>query len=214
MRRYTTAMRDLRDVFYNFHWVVPREAARAAQAWAGRMGPFLSRHGIRAMINLRGPNPDYRWWRTEKRVTESLGIAHFDVTLDSRHLPTRAMLVELLEAFDAAPKPFLVKCSGGQDRTSLAAALFLLHRKGWAAVDAARAQFARWPFLHLPKDEQRWLKQFVSFAETGAMGRPIARWIRESYSPETFRDWLEANGHAGSFRAIFEKRAPAHRRQW
>ena len=207
-------MRGLRDVLYNFHWVVPGEAARAAQAWAGRLGPFLKRHGIAAMINLRGPNPDYAWWRSEKRVTAAGGIAHFDVVLDSRHLPTREMLLALLGAFDVAPKPFLVKCSGGQDRTSLAAALYILHRKGWGALEEAQAQFASWPFLHLPKAEQRWLKQFVVFANESAKGRPLAEWIAADYSPEALSAWLAANGHGGSFRAIFERRAPAHRWQW
>ncbi len=207
-------MRGPGDVLYNFHWVVPGEAARAAQAWAGFLGPFLARHGIAALINLRGPNPRYGWWRSEKRVTEARGIAHFDVMLDSRHLPTRAMLVALLEAFDAAPKPFLVKCSGGQDRTSLAAALYILHRKGWSAQGEATAQFARWPYLHLPKPEQRWLKQFIAFAAQSAQGRPIAQWIGESYTPQALRDWLEKSGHGGSFKAIFERRAPPHRWQW
>ena len=27
-------------------------------------------------------------------------------------------------------------------------------------------------------------------------------------------DWLEANGNAGTFKGIFEKRAPANRWQW
>ena len=214
MRRYTSAMRTLRDVLYNFHWVVPGEAARAAQAWAGFLGPFLTRNGIRAMINLRGPNPNYGWWRGEKRTTEALGIAHFDTTLDSRHLPTRAMLVALIEAFDAAPKPFLVKCSGGQDRTSLAAALYLLHRNGWAAMDAARAQFARWPYLHFPKPEQRWLRHFIEFAEGDAKGAPVAEWIRTAYAPERLRDWLATHGQGNTFKAIFEKASPANRWQW
>jgi hypothetical protein len=207
-------MRGPGDILYNFHWIVPGEAARAAQAWAGFLGPFLARHGIVAMINLRGSNPDYGWWRNEKRVTQEKGIAHFDVVLDSRHLPTRSMLTDLLDAFDAAPKPFLVKCSGGQDRTSLAAALYLLHRKGWDARDEALAQFARWPYLHLPKPEQRWLKQFVFFAQSQVRGRPLAEWIREAYTPEAFRDWLKAGGHAGSFKAIFQRRSPANRWQW
>lgn len=207
-------MRSLRDVLYNFHWVVPGEAARAAQAWAGFLGPFLTGNGIRAMINLRGPNPDYGWWRGEKRTTERLGIAHFDTTLDSRHLPTRGMLAALVAAFDAAPKPFLVKCSGGQDRTSLAAALYLLHRLGWSAMDAARAQFARWPYLHFPKPEQRWLRHFIEFAREDANGQPIAAWIRTAYAPERFRDWLTARGRGDTFKAIFETRAPAHRWQW
>ena len=29
------------DILYNFHWVVPGEAARAMQAWAGGLKPFL-----------------------------------------------------------------------------------------------------------------------------------------------------------------------------
>ncbi|HEY0106082.1 MAG TPA: hypothetical protein VGB91_08365 [Rhizomicrobium sp.] len=207
-------MRGPGDVLYNFHWIVPGEAARAAQAWAGFLGPFLARHRIASVINLRGPNPKYGWWRGEKRTTQARGIAHFDVTLDSRHLPTRAMLIDLLDAFDAARKPFLVKCSGGQDRTSLAAALYLLHRRGWSACGAALAQFARWPYLHLPKQEQLWLKQFVHYAEREARGRPLADWIRDAYAPEAFRDWLRESGHAGSFRAIFERRAPANRWQW
>jgi hypothetical protein len=211
---YTSAMRSVRDVLYNFHWIVPGEAARAAQAWAGGLGPFLTHHGVAAMINLRGPNPRYGWWRGEKRVCEERGIAHFDATLDSRHLPTRALLVALLDAFDAAPKPFLVKCSGGQDRTSLAAALYLLHRNGWPAMAQARGQFARWPYLHLPKTEQLWLRQFVDFAEEDAKGAPLSDWVRRNYEPERFRDWLVARGHSRSFQAIFEKPSASHWRQW
>ena len=47
-------MRSVPDILYNFHWVVPGEAARSAQAYAGFLGPFLSAHGIRSEIKLRG----------------------------------------------------------------------------------------------------------------------------------------------------------------
>ena len=123
-------MRGPGDVLYNFHWIVRDEAARAAQAYAGWLGPFLTRHGIRALINLRGTNPRFGWWRYERRVCDRLGIAHIDVMLDSRNLPRRDMVVSLFDAFDSAPRPLLLKCSGGQDRTSLAAALYLLQRDG------------------------------------------------------------------------------------
>lgn len=205
MRRYTSAMRDPRDILYNFHWIVPGEAARSAQAYAGFLGPFLSRHGIKALINLRGPNPRYSWWRYETRVSGERGAAHLDVMLDSRSLPTRAMLTALFDAFDAAPRPFLVKCSGGQDRTSLAAALYLVHRGGWTARAAAQAQFARWPYLHLPKEHQRWLQRFLDFAAADSGGRPIADWVRDTYTPQRLRDWLDANGYAGTYKNIFDK---------
>ena len=139
---------------------------------------------------------------------------HIDVVLDSRHLPTREMLVALLDAFDAASKPFLVKCSGGQDRTSLAAALYLIHRDGWEALVPAEGQFARFPFLHFPKAHQLWLRQFPAFAAGAARGRPIRDWVREDYTPEALRDWLEAQGYAGSFKGIFERRSPPGKWQW
>ncbi len=198
-------MRGPADILYNFHWIVPGEAARGAQAWGGFLGPFLGRHGIRALINLRGPNPNYGWWRSETRVSAARGVRHIDVMLDSRSLPTREMLVRLFDAFDAAPRPFLVKCSGGQDRTSLAAALYIIHRDGWSALPLARGQFARWPYLHFPKAQQRWLRHFPRFAAAEAGGRPLAQWVRESYTPQRLRDWLDAHGLAGTYKDIFVK---------
>jgi protein tyrosine/serine phosphatase len=206
-------MRGPGDVLYNFHWIVPGEAARSAQAYAGFLGPFLTHHGIRTMINLRGNHPKIGWWRYEDRVSAARGVTHLDVMLNSRHLPLRGMLAALFNAFDKAQPPFLIKCSGGQDRTSFAAALYLLHRDGWSARPLAEAQFARFPYLHFPKDHQRWLKPFITFAEQEAKGRPIAEWVRESYDPEQLRDWLNANGFSGSFAGIFAL-PPGARAQW
>jgi len=198
-------MRSIGDILYNFHWVVPGEAARAAQAWAGRLGPFLERRGIRAIVNLRGRNDDLSWWKKETAAAEARGIAHFDAMLDSRKLPTRQMLTALIAAFDAAPRPFMLKCSGGQDRTSFAAALYLVHRRGWTAMAAAKAQFARFPYLHFPKRHQRWLKVFLDFARQDADGAPLAGWVREIYTPEKAAAWLDAHGYSGSYAAIFSK---------
>ncbi len=195
-------MRPLADILYNFHWIVPGEAARAAQAWAGGLGPFLQARGIRAIVNLRGRNDDLSWWRQETAIAGARGIAHFDAMLDSRKLPTAEMLARLADVFDAAPRPFLVKCSGGQDRTSLAAAIFLLMRGSWGAMEAAQAQFARFPYLHFPKRHQRWLAAFPEFAAEDAAGLPLGEWIRTRYSPERFKAWLDARGQSDFYAAI------------
>jgi protein tyrosine/serine phosphatase len=191
------------DILYNFHWVVPGEAARAMQAWAGGVKTFLRRRGIKAIINLRGRNDDLAWWKKETAAAKSIDVAHLDAMLDSRKLPTRAMLERLIESFDTAPRPFLLKCSGGQDRTSFAAALYLIHRDGWGAMETAKAQFARFPYLHFPKTQQRWLKVFPDFARLDSGGAPLAQWIRTSYTPEKLKAWLDSNGYAGSYAAIF-----------
>ena len=191
------------DILYNFHWVVPGEAARAMQAWAGGVKTFLRRRGIRAIINLRGRNDDLDWWKKETAAAKSMGVAHLDAMLDSRKLPTRAMLERLIESFDSAPRPFLLKCSGGQDRTSFAAALYLIHRDGWDAMETAKAQCARFPYLHFPKAQQRWLKVFLDFARADSEARPLAQWVRDSYTPDKLKAWLDGNGYAGSYTAIF-----------
>lgn len=196
-------MRSPGDILYNFHWIEPGKAARSAQAYAGFLGPFLRRHGIASVLNLRGPNPDWSWWRYEKRVCARAGVEHRDVMLSSKRLPTRAMLIGLIAAFDSARMPFLLKCSGGQDRTSFAAALWLIHTKGWSALAEADAQFARWPYLHLPKPHQRWLKLFPQFAMESAGGRTLVDWIADGYTPEKLRDWLIARGLGDAFVGLY-----------
>jgi len=206
-------MRSLGDVLYNFHWVVPGEAARMAQPWAGGYRRFLARHGIRGIVNLRGRNHDLSWWRTETSAAATLGAAHFDAMLDSRKLPTRAMLMQLMAAFAQSPRPFVVKCSGGQDRTALAMALYLIDRGGWQALDLARLQFARFPYLHFPKRHQRWLARFLDFVTEDAKGAPLTEWIARDYTPEKFKAWLDGHGMGDFYQAIFTvpTRSP---RQW
>ena len=191
-------MRPFLELLYNFRWLRQGEAARSSQAHFGGLKRLMKRHGLRAVINLRGENSDLSWWRYEKRVCAELGAPHFDAMLDSRKLPTRPMLVCLMRAFDEAPRPFLLKCSGGQDRTALAAALYLIHQGGWGAREAAEKQFAG-----KPKQHQRWLKLFASFALEDSGGGPLRDWIANAYEPERLAEWLQAHGHGGSFERIF-----------
>src|SRR6185437_8896197 len=83
-------MRKLLNTIYNFHWVTRGEIARSAQAHFRGLSVMLASQKIRGLVNLRGHNPDYGWWRYETRICEKLGVAHFDAMLDSRKLPTRA----------------------------------------------------------------------------------------------------------------------------
>ncbi len=141
----------------------------------------------------------------------TLGIAKFDAMLDSRRLPTRPMLVALVDALEKAPVPMIIKCSGGQDRASLAAAIFVLLRSGWAAQTQSEEQFARFPYLHFPKRTQRWLEQFPRYAALRARGKDVGRFIRDEYDPEDFAAWLVQNGMADRFSGIFSLPWQPHR---
>jgi hypothetical protein len=189
------------DRLYHLHWVTPG-VARCAQPYLGFYAAFLKPHGFKSLINLRGENAAFRWWRIEKRTAAALGIAHFDVKLSSRNIPSRSGLTNLFNAFEQAGTPMLIKCSGGQDRTSLAAALYLLQRDGPAALAVAEAQFAFWPYLHRPKSYQRWLKEFPAYAVGQAAGTPLSLWVREHYDPQAFAAFLASKGLENAFRAF------------
>jgi hypothetical protein len=194
-------MSTVLDRLYHLHWVT-QGVARSAQPYLGFYGAFLGPHGFRSLINLRGENANFRWWRTEKHTAKMLGIAHFDVKLSSRNIPSRSGLAKLFDAFDEAATPLLLKCSGGQDRTSLAAALYLLQRDGVGAIRDAEKQFAFWPYLHRPKSYQRWLKEFPAYAIADARGMPLNLWVRERYEPKVFAAFLASKGLENAYRAF------------
>lgn len=195
--------RRLIDVLYNFYWVDAGRVARSAQPYLGFWRRYLTGNGIAAILNLRGRHDGWHWWKREVAVCRKLGIQHYDRAMNSRRLPDRDRLLALLNIYDAAQKPLMVKCSGGQDRTSFVSALFLIHRYGWEAQDRALGQFARFPYLHFPKRHQRWLKQFLIYACDQAAGQPLSVWLRSQYTPEAFAKWLEARGLGDSYFGLY-----------
>ena len=106
-------------------------------------------HGIRTVINLRGAQPLKRWYAKEVRLCEWLGVEHHSVDLSSRHIPDRDELVTLLKLFREAPKPILVHCHGGSDRTGLAAALWAMEYMGWGRRHARKQMLSPY-FFHFP----------------------------------------------------------------
>jgi len=189
------------DRLYHLHWVTA-EVARSAQPYFGFYGAFLRPHGFRSLINLRGENAEMRWWRSEKQTAETLGISHFDVRLSSRNLPSRSGLAALFDAFAAARLPMLLKCSGGQDRTGLAAALYLLNWKGKDAIKEAEAQLSFWPYLHRPKRHQLWLRHFPAYAVSQSGAASVGEWARSGYDPQHFAEWLASHGLKDGFYAF------------
>jgi protein tyrosine/serine phosphatase len=195
------SMAALLDRLYNLHWVT-EDVARSAQPYIGFYKTFLRAHGFRAIINLRGENPTRRWWQEESRAAEGLNLRHYNVRLSSRLIPARPPLIELAEAFESAPRPILVKCSGGQDRASFAAAVYLLLAGGVDAREAAEGQFALWPYLHRPRLNQRWMQRFPAFVDESIGSARFDEWLKLNYTPDAFADWLSRNGAPQSFLAV------------
>ncbi len=109
----------------NFRVVVPAKVFRSGQLEEGELAALAWKHGIKSMVNLRGENLDKDWYQNEVREAEFSGVQHIDFKMNSGRELTKAQTDELIRIMRDAPKPLLIHCQGGSDRSGLAAALYM-----------------------------------------------------------------------------------------
>ena len=122
----------------NFHPVVAGEVYRSAQPSGPTLARYQKDHGIRTVINLRGENASSAWYQDEIATSGRLGIRHIDFRMSARRGLTKKQAWRLIEIMQRAPKPLLIHCESGADRTGLASALYVaaVERLGERAAEA------------------------------------------------------------------------------
>ena len=165
----------------NFHEVTAGEVYRSAQLDVAALEEVVGKHGIRTVISLRRPKPDESWYVDEKTAAKALGIAHHDIPLDFTFSPRIDHLLELRDLLDNAPRPLLIHCRAGADRTGLAAVMAKLLDES-SSLEEARKQ-ASWRFHVFHHD---------------SMGLPLideyTAWLENTgqrHSKHNFNHWLE-----------------------
>ncbi len=108
----------------NFHVVVNGEAYRSGQMSAAQFTHAIQTYGIKSILNLRGENPGTAWRQAEIQTAAKWHVVHYDFGFGSGDELTLAKMDKLVALLRDAPKPVLIHCLGGADRSGLAAALF------------------------------------------------------------------------------------------
>ena len=106
----------------NFRVVTP-ELYRSGQLRSDEWRESLDEHPYRSVINLRGGGPTQPWYRLERSFADEHGLAHYDFGLSDKREPTLEAMGQLVALMRDAPKPVLVHCQAGADRSGLASAL-------------------------------------------------------------------------------------------
>lgn len=179
----------LRTIWTNFAEISPG-VFRANQPSPRQLLRYRAR-GINTIVNLRGAS-DAPHYALARQACTRLGMTLLDVDgLNARSAPQRNDMLALLHRMRDTPKPFVMHCKSGADRTSLAAAIYLLALEN-ASLDTARKQMSA-RFLHL-----KWTK-------TGVLDHILDSFeAAQQVSGVSFEDWLRKDYDAITIQAEFE----------
>ncbi len=163
--------------------------------------PFQLRRAVRALglksvINLRG---DGRTGTDALARDEArrIGLVQFDIGLESRGAPKAEDILRLVEVFRTMPRPALMHCKSGADRTGLAAGVWvMLH--GGAAKDALAQLTLR--HGHINRSNTGILDAFFHQYAVQAEGRiGFFDWLVSEYDPVALRANFRGAGSLASF---------------
>jgi protein tyrosine phosphatase (PTP) superfamily phosphohydrolase (DUF442 family) len=113
-----------------FHAVQPGFLYRSAQLKPSRLRKYVQKFGIKTVINLRGVNRKTKWWQDEHAIVKELNVNYFNIPFSARVISDKRNIQKLLYLYKFAPKPILIHCLDGIDRSGEAAALWVLEQQG------------------------------------------------------------------------------------
>jgi protein tyrosine/serine phosphatase len=151
----------------NVHTVEPHQLYRSAQLDGDDLEALVRREGIVTILNLRGAAPGEAWYDEELQATTAAGAQHLDLAMSATQQPDEKTLRRLIEILRTAPRPLLVHCNKGADRSGLAAALYELLDANKSPAEAARQLSFR--YGHFP-----WLT-----SRSGAMDRTFLEVVEQ-----------------------------------
>jgi len=134
----------------NFHTVIAGELYRSAQLEPDQIEAHHAREGIASILNLRGPAPGKEWYDAEIATSARLGITHADFGMSARRILEPEKVQELIALMKRLPKPLLIHCQAGADRSGLASALYLAAIKGRPEAEAGGQISIRYGHFSIP----------------------------------------------------------------
>lgn len=140
----------------NFATVVAGEVYRSNQPTPDRLAAYEADHGIRTVLNLRGASPGAEWYEAERKAAADLGLTLIDLPLSAGHELTSDQAETLLATLRDAPKPLLIHCRSGSDRTGLAAVVYQAMVAGIDEETAERQLSIRYGHFSVPALSAAW----------------------------------------------------------
>jgi undecaprenyl-diphosphatase len=142
----------------NFHTITPGEAYRSAQLDRDELQYYIKKYNIKSILSLRDDNLIEDWYKEEIETCKDNNVAFYSVGLSAEYEPSEGDIRKITEFFSSMPRPVLIHCKLGADRSGLIAAM-------WKVIvdkepkSEARKQLSP-IFFHLPIGRTACLDRF------------------------------------------------------
>lgn len=130
-----SASAGIRD---NIHTVEDGKLYRSAQLEEKKLEKLVHEKGIKTIINLRGNKTGEKWYDDEVAVAARNNVILVDIGMSAKRLPHKKDLLALLKAYEDVPRPILIHCRAGVDRTGEAAAIYQMLYMGKTKKEALK----------------------------------------------------------------------------
>lgn len=180
-----------RYVRLNFATVVEGQAYRSAQPTPDALRKWHDEFGLRTVVNLRGRYNDEEYKR-ETETARQLGMEMISIRMSAESHPSAVDLRTLVRALEEAPRPILLHCKAGADRTGFASVLAAM-ALGGEDFESARRHLT-WRHLHIVNTESRitgLLDQYEAWCREQGLGTDgwgqFRTWATQVYHPYYYK---------------------------
>lgn len=135
------------SIFDNIHEIDKGKMIRSAQLTPVALERLIQNKNIKTIINLRGASEGEAWFDGEAAVAQKYGINFVNIPMDAMRIPLREDLLTLLEVYKTAPRPILIHCLRGVDRTGEAAAIYQMVYQNKSKAQALQMLSAKFFYI-------------------------------------------------------------------
>jgi hypothetical protein len=164
-----------------FFPVIETQVYRSAQLSAFRLDAVIQTHGIRTIIALLGSEKGSIWYEHEKAVADRHQVQMLNIGFGSHELPQYNRLNQLVDSLLSAPRPILLHCFRGADRSGMASAIALILNDD-LPLETIKKQFS-WRFGVIPYSDSIGVLFFDRYSE----------WLHttgKEHNRDNFLDWV------------------------
>ena len=173
--------------FSNFHTVVEGQLYRSGHPREGALADWIGRYGIKTVVDLSdGADTSYYAW--ERAAVERAGAVSVNCKIRPGELPSAGDLRRLIEIVETSPRPLLVHCEAGAQRTGLASAIGAMALGGWDYAAARKQMSVKYLLFYMSRDHAEGVllhyEDYCRRKGLGTAGWPqFKEWALNAYQP-------------------------------